>query len=35
MGRPAYQAFMRASIITVCYLVIIGGLAGLRFRRVA
>jgi hypothetical protein len=35
MGRPAYQAFMRASIITICYLVIIGGLAVLRLRRIA
>jgi hypothetical protein len=35
MGRQAYQAFMRLSIITVCYLVIIGGLAALRLRRVA
>jgi Glycosyltransferase family 87 len=35
MGRPAYQRFMRLSIITMCYLVIIGGLAALRVRRVA
>jgi Glycosyltransferase family 87 len=35
MGRAAYQRFMRLSIITVCYLVIIGGLAALRVRRVA
>jgi hypothetical protein len=35
MGRQAYPAFMRLSIITVCYLVIIGGLAALRLRRVA
>jgi hypothetical protein len=35
MGRAAYQRFMRLSIITICYLVIIGGLAALRFRKVA
>jgi hypothetical protein len=35
MGRPAYQRFMRLSIITICYLVIIGGLVALRVRRVA
>jgi hypothetical protein len=35
MGRPAYQRFMRLSIITICYLVIIGGLVALRARRVA
>jgi hypothetical protein len=35
MGRPAYQRFMRLSIITMCYLVIIGGLVALRLRRVA
>jgi hypothetical protein len=35
MGRPAYQRFMRLSIITICYLVIIGGLVALRIRKVA
>jgi hypothetical protein len=35
MGRTAYQRFMRLSIITICYFVIIGGLAALRLRRVA
>ena len=35
MGRAAYQRFMRLSIITICYVVIIGGLAALRARRVA
>ena len=35
MGRPAYQRFMRLSIITICYLVIIGGLTALRLRKVA
>jgi hypothetical protein len=35
MGRPAYQRFMRLSIVTICYLVIIAGLAALRARKVA
>jgi len=35
MGRPAYQRFMRLSIITVSYLVVIGALVVLRQRRVA
>jgi hypothetical protein len=35
IGRAAYQRFMRLSLITVCYLVIIGGIAALRFRKVA
>jgi Glycosyltransferase family 87 len=35
MGRPAYQRFMRLSIITICYLVVIGALAVLRARKVA
>ena len=35
MGRAAYQRFMRLSIITICYLVIVGGLATLRARKVA
>ena len=35
MGRAAYQRFMRLSIITICYFVIIGGLATLRARKVA
>ena len=35
MGARAYAAFMRLSIITVCYLVVIGALTTLRARRVA
>ena len=35
IGRPAYQLFMRLSMITICYLVIIGGLVALRARRIA
>jgi hypothetical protein len=35
MGRPAYQRFMRLSIITICYLIVIGALAVLRARKVA
>ena len=35
IGRPAYQLFMRLSMITICYLVIIAGLVALRARRVA
>jgi hypothetical protein len=35
IGRAAYQRFMRLSLITVCYLVIIGGIAALRLRKVA
>ena len=35
IGRPAYQRFMHLSMITICYLVVIGALAVLRQRRVA
>lgn len=35
IGRHAYQRFMHLSMITICYLVIIGGLVSLRARRVA
>ena len=35
VGRAAYQRFMRLSIITICYLIVIGGLAALRWRKVA
>jgi glycosyl transferase family 87 len=35
MGRRAYTAFMACSIITLCYLVEIAGLAMLRARRIA
>jgi glycosyl transferase family 87 len=35
IGRLAYQRFMRLSMITICYLVIIAGLVALRARRVA
>ena len=35
VGRTAYQRFMRLSIITICYLIVIGGLAALRWRKVA
>lgn len=35
MGRRAYGAFMALSIITVCFLVVIGALYALRVRRVA
>ena len=35
VGRTAYLAFMRLSMITICYLVVISGLATLRWRRVA
>jgi hypothetical protein len=35
MGRAAYQQFMRLSLITACYLVVIAGLAALRWRKVA
>ncbi len=35
VGRAAYQQFMRLSIITICYLVVIGGVAALRWRKVA
>ncbi|MEO5896044.1 MAG: glycosyltransferase family 87 protein [Vicinamibacterales bacterium] len=35
VGRAVYQQFMRMSIITICYLAVIGGLAALRWRKVA
>jgi hypothetical protein len=35
MGRRAYGAFMRLSMITVCFLVLIASLVALRLRRVA
>ena len=35
MGRPAYGRFMSLSIITLCYFVVVGGLWGLRRRRIA
>ena len=35
MGRAAYAAFMAASIVTVCYFVVIGALCTLRARRIA
>jgi hypothetical protein len=35
MGRAAYAAFMRWSVISVCYLIVVAALCALRFRRVA
>jgi hypothetical protein len=35
MGRRAYGAFMAMSIITVCYMILIGALVTLRLRRIA
>jgi hypothetical protein len=35
MGRRAYAAFMALSIITVCYVILIGALVTIRLRRVA
>jgi hypothetical protein len=35
MGRERYAAFMSWSVITICFLVLIGALAALRMRRVA
>jgi hypothetical protein len=35
MGRAAYAAFMSWSVISVCYLVVIGALCALRMRAVA
>ena len=35
LGRARYRAFMDWSVITVCFLVVIAGLATLRLRRVA
>ena len=35
IGRAAYLQFMRLSIITICYLVVVGGLVVLRWRKIA
>jgi hypothetical protein len=35
MGRQRYGVFMEWSVITICFLVVIGALACLRMRRVA
>ena len=35
VGRTAYQSLMRLSMITICYLIVIGGLATLRWRKIA
>ena len=35
VGRAVYQRLMQLSIITICYLIVIGGLAALRWRKVA
>jgi hypothetical protein len=35
MGRRTYGAFMALSVVTVCFLVVIGALHTLRTRRVA
>ena len=35
VGRTVYQRFMRLSLITICYVAVIGGLATLRWRKVA
>lgn len=35
VGRAVYQRFMNLSMITICYLIVIGGLATLRWRKVA
>ena len=35
LGRQRYRAFMDWSIITICFLIVIGALAALRLRRVA
>jgi hypothetical protein len=35
VGHAVYQRIMRLSIITFCYLIVIGGLAALRWRKVA
>jgi len=34
MGRASYATFMSLAVISVCYLVVIAGLATLRFRRI-
>jgi hypothetical protein len=35
IGRAAYLRFMRMSMITICYLVVIAGVAALRWRKLA
>ncbi len=35
LGRANYARFMRLSIISVCFLIVVGALAALRFRRAA
>jgi hypothetical protein len=35
MGRERYAAFMGWSVITICFMVVIGALAVLRVRRIA
>jgi hypothetical protein len=35
MGRHAYAAFMSTSMLTICFLVVIGALRALRAQRVA
>ena len=35
VGKAVYQRLMQLSIITICYLIVIGGLAALRWRKVA
>ena len=35
VGRAVYLRLMQLSIITICYLIVIGGLAALRWRKVA
>ena len=35
VGRAVYLRFMRLSIITICYLIVIAGIAALRWRKVA
>jgi hypothetical protein len=35
VGRTVYRNAMRFSVMTICYLFVIGGLASLRWRKVA
>ncbi len=35
VGRTVYRTAMRLSVMTICYLLVIGGLASLRWRKVA
>ena len=35
LGRANYARFMRLSIISVCFLIVVAALAALRFRRAA